>query len=94
MPFGFFLLYCLFSIKVTCVNIRAICFQQKLDGLHKVKAFQFLHEADDVTTFATAKTLIHVEREVKHQRGCLLIMEDTTALLAILAGILEGRAWT
>ena len=94
MLFGFFLLHCLFGIEVTCVNIRAICFQQKLDGLHEIKAFQLPNEADNVTTLATAKTLIHVEREVKHQRGCLLIMEDTTALLAILAGILEGRAWT
>ena len=54
----------------------------------------FHYEADGISALATAETLIHVEREVKHQRGCLLIMEDTTALLAILASTLEGRAWT
>ena len=87
MVFGFFLLDCLFSIKVTGVNIRTICFQQKLYGFHEVKAFQLLHKANDVATLAAAETLKHVQREIQHQRRCLLAMEDATAFLAILSGI-------
>ena len=94
MLFGFFLFICQLGIKVAGIDIRAVCLQKELDSFHEVKAFQLTHEADDVATFATAETLIHVEREVKHQRGCLLIMEDTTALLAILASTPKGSAWT
>ena len=64
MVFGLFLLDCLFCIKVTGINIRTICFQQKLYGFHEVKAFQLLHKANDVATLAAAETLKHVQREI------------------------------
>ena len=64
MLLGFYLFICLFGIKVTGINIGAICFQQELYGFHEVKAFQLLHKANDVTTLAAAETLKHVQREI------------------------------
>jgi len=64
MVFGFYLLICLFGIKVTGINIRTICFQQKLYGFHEVKAFQLLDKTNDVATLAAAETLKHVQREI------------------------------
>ena len=87
MLLGFCLFICLFGIKVTGINIRAIRFQQELYGFHEVKAFQLLHKANDVATLAAAETLKHVQREIQHQRRCLLAMENATAFLAILSGI-------
>ena len=87
MLFGFYLFICLFGIKVTGINIRTICFQQKLYGFHEVKAFQLLDKTNDVATLAAAETLKHVQREIQHQRRCLLAMENATAFLAILSGI-------
>ena len=87
MLLGFYLFICLFGIKVTGINIRAICFQQELYGFHEVKAFQLLHKANDVATLAATETLKHVQREIQHQRRCLLAMENATAFLAILSGI-------
>ena len=94
MQFRFSFFIGLLGIEVTCIYIRAVCLQQKLDGFHEVKTLQFLHKANDVATFTTAETLIHVQREVKHQRGRLLVMEDTTAFLVVLTGILKRSAWT
>ena len=55
------------GFKVIGIDIGAILPQEKLDGIDKTESLVILNEADDITTFVTTKTFVHVQRRVEHQ---------------------------